>query len=77
MEHEGCFSAEPLSLSSLTGDVMMDWNSSEDQSAFMLASSIFAPLPRLYSDEFPQLHLGEEVQYKARPPKSRQHARNR
>ena len=53
--------AEP---SSPTAADLMDWNS--DDSSVMLASSKFAPLSKLYSDDLPALILPNECMYKPR-----------
>jgi len=50
-----------------SGMDLMDWTlTTEERAAFMTGSDIFAPLSRLYSDEFPPIKMTETLTYKAR-----------
>lgn len=48
------------------GQDLMDWSSSTEDASLMLSSSIFAPLVKLYSDDFAPIVLSAEMSYKPR-----------
>ena len=49
-----------------SGQDLMDWSCSTEDASLMLSSSIFAPLIKLYSDEFSPIVLSADMCYKPR-----------